>query len=156
MCIRMLQRWSIFLLASSWVLSHANFTLAGEKVTSEILVTDSISWDGGDFEYSTGEPKITIQRISVSPGGQALTLPVHCHPMPLAAYVLKGGVTVVKLSGQTEHFKSGDAFIEVMETWHQGVFTEDSELLVFYAGTVDVPLSVTQGTDAGSSTGCMQ
>ena len=156
MSVHQLKRPPIFLITLALFLMQTGSSLAGEKVTSEILVSDSISWDGGDFEYSAGDPKITMQRIRVSPGSEALTLPVHCHPVPLAAYVLKGGVTVVKDSGQTEHFKSGDAFIEVMATWHQGIFSEDSELLVFYAGTVDAPLSIKPGTDAGSTSGCKQ
>jgi len=51
-------------------------------------------------------------------------------------------VKVVKPSGEYKLFKAGDAFIEVVNKWHKGIFVEDTELIVFYAGTNGVALSV--------------
>jgi hypothetical protein len=59
----------------------------------------------------------------------------------------EGSLKVVKPNGAEKLFRAGDAFIEVMRTWHKGVFTEDAELLVFYAGEKDVPISVKQDGD---------
>jgi len=117
-------------------------------VSSEILAKGSQSWDGAPIEYRQGPAELTVQRIRVSAGGEAVALPIHCHTIPLAAYVTQGSVRVVKTSGEERIFKSGDAFIEVMNQWHKGIFVEDTELIVVYAGAKDVPISFKQ--DEGS------
>ncbi len=130
-----------------------NTTAAGE-ISSTILVNESVSWDGGTFKYVKGTPKITIQKINISTGSKEVSLAVHCHTIPLAAYVLKGSVKVVKPSGENKLFKEGDAFIEVMNKWHKGVFVEDTELIVFYAGEKGVPLSVKEDGSSPLSKAC--
>jgi quercetin dioxygenase-like cupin family protein len=119
-----------------------------DPISSEILAKGSTSWDGGRVEYAQGVAELTVQRIRVAAGGQALALPVHCHAVPLAAYVTSGSVRVVKPSGQEQSFHAGDAFIEVMSQWHQGVFVEDTELIVFYAGIAGAPISTQPGDDS--------
>ena len=49
---------------------------------------------------------------------------------------------MVNSSGENKLFQAGDAFIEVMNKWHKGIFVEDTELIVFYAGQKGVALSV--------------
>ncbi len=100
------------------------------------------------FEYAKGKPEITIQKVDISTGSEEVSLAVLCHTIPLAAYVLKGSVKVINSSGENRLFRAGDAFIEVMNRWHKGVFVEDTELIVFYAGQKGVPLSVKK--DGGS------
>jgi len=145
-------KYSLFI--TCWLFLFMQDAIAADKVTSHILVNDSKSWDGGVFEYPEGKPKITIQKIDVKTNGKELSLVIHCHTMPLAAYVLKGSVKVIKTSGEDRLFKAGDAFIEVVETWHKGTFTEDTELIVFYAGKVGVPLSIKPEGVAKLSTPC--
>lgn len=125
-----------------------------EKVQSNILTANSVSWDNGAFQYPTGEANIIVQIIKVFPHGKALSLSIHCHLMPLAAYVLKGAVKVVKPSGETKTFKEGDAFIEVMNKWHKGVFEKNTELVVFYAGNDALPLSVNEDGDPSLTSKC--
>ena len=120
-------------------------------VSSEYLVKDSVSWDGSPYEYVKGTPQITVQKININPGDNSLSLAVHCHTIPLAAYVLKGSVQVVRLSGENTTFRAGEAFIEVMNIWHKGIFTEETELIVFYAGIKGVDLAIKK--DAQSSAG---
>lgn len=127
--------------------------LAG-PISSEILVQGSTSWDGGSVEYAQGVPELTVQRIRVAAGSAILSLPVHCHTIPLAAYVASGSVRVVKPSGQERSFRAGDAFIEVMSQWHQGVFVDDTELIVFYAGASGLPISVQPGGDPALTARC--
>ena len=74
--------------------------------------------------------------------------------MPLSDYVLKGSVTVVTAAGKSRLFKTGEAFIEVSNTWHKGIFNEDTELLVFYAGKKGVPLAVKQGDSSPFAKEC--
>ena len=126
----------------SGFLLFMQYTTAASEVSSNILVNESVSWDGGTFEYAKGKPEMTIQKIDISTGSEEVSLAVHCHTIPLAAYVLKGSVKVVNASGENRLFQAGDAFIEVMNKWHKGVFVEDTELIVFYAGQKGVTLSV--------------
>lgn len=118
--------------------------VAGD-VSTAILAQGSASWDGGSIQYAEGAPELTVQQIKVEAGGELVSLPIHCHRIPLAAYVAKGSVRVVKSSGEEHLFKTGDAFIEVMGQWHKGTFVEPTELIVFYAGAKGVPLSIKQG-----------
>ena len=135
------------------VLFFQNTTNASE-VSSSILVNASVSWDGGAFEYTKGKPEISIQKINISTDDEEVSLEMHCHTVPLAAYVTKGSVKVVKPSGEHKLFKAGDAFIEVMNKWHRGTFVEDTELIVFYAGESGVPLSVKQNNNSPTSKTC--
>ncbi len=137
-----------------WLLLLTLHTATADTVTSEILAKGSGSWDGVAISYPQGNPEISVQKITITPDGKDVVLPIHCHTMPLAAYVLKGSVRVVKTSGEEMSFKAGDAFIEVMKSWHKGILTEDTELLVFYAGESGVPLSVKQDGDPSLSKQC--
>jgi quercetin dioxygenase-like cupin family protein len=123
-------------------------------IDAAVLQSGSASWDGGAFAYSQGPPEMTVQKITVHPDGRQVELPVHCHPVPIAGYVLKGGVNVITSAGKSKLFKAGEALIEVSNTWHKGVFTEDTELLVFYAGEKGVPLSVKQGENSPFTKAC--
>lgn len=112
------------------------------EVSSEILVQGSSSWDGKNFQYPDGEAKLVVQKIEIKSSNKEISLAMHCHNMPLAAYVLKGNVKVVKSNGESQQFDTGDAFIEVMNQWHKGVFVEDTQLIVFYASNKSLPLSL--------------
>ena len=50
--------------------------------------------------------------------------------------VLDGELTVVTETNDTLFVKSGDAFEEVVETWHYGIneSSKPVELIIFYAG----------------------
>ena len=143
----------LFLLCAT-LLIHSPAT-AG-KITATILEQGSTSWDGGDFAYPAGQPEMSIQKITVEvDAGQEMALPVHCHPVPLAGYVVKGSVRVlIKSTGKSKLFKEGDALIEVSNTWHNGVFTEDTELLVVYAGKKGTPISIKEGENSPFAKKC--
>jgi quercetin dioxygenase-like cupin family protein len=142
-----------FLCTGIAMLSAAIPVLAGE-VKSEILSQGTTSWDGGGFVYPSGTPQLVVQKITVETGGAQYALAEHCHVIPLAAYVLKGGVTVIKPSGERREFTAGDAFIEVVNKWHKGVFREDTQLLVFYAGSDVAPLSFKPETQSPLAKTC--
>lgn len=100
------------------------------------------TWDGAPLPaYPKGHPEITVLRI-VIPAGE--TLPMHEHPVINAGVLLKGELTVVTEGGKTLHLKAGDALIEVVDTWHYGKNegAEPAEIIVFYAGTEDEPITV--------------
>lgn len=113
---------------------------AQETVSVQVLTKGSSSWDGNPVSYSQGQPELSIVKINIPFDVQ---LPLHCHPTPLAAYVTKGRLEVIKKSGKKKVFSAGDAFIEVMNSWHKGKgLADDTELIVFYAGTKDIPLTI--------------
>lgn len=113
-----------------------------ETVAVEVVAKTSASWDGKRLpHYPTGQPEITILRITIPPGVQ---LPEHKHPVINAGVMLKGKLTVVTEDGKTLHLKTGDSIAEVVDTWHHGKNEGDVpvEILVFYAGIVGEPITV--------------
>jgi len=63
-------------------------------------------------------------------------------PMPTTAYVLSGELTVEKKDGTKKHFAAGEVVVETVGTVHRGVTdSRPATLIVFYPGTVGLPLS---------------
>ena len=99
------------------------------------------SWDSVPYAaYPTGQTELTVLRITNAPH---TTLPWHTHPMPNAAYVLSGELTVEKAdSGLKRQLVAGDVLPETVNSTHRGYTGEQPVvLLVFYAGAQRVPLS---------------
>jgi len=112
------------------------------QVTVEELVRSTTSWDGTPLPaYPTTPPEITILRITIAPGTQ---LPMHKHPGINAGVVISGELTVFTDVGETIVLTAGDPIIEVVEKWHYGANTGESDvdIIVFYAGTEGTPLTV--------------
>jgi len=111
-------------------------------VKVEVLAKTSASWDGSDLpNYPKGKPEITILRIKIPPKVQ---LPLHEHPVINAGVLLKGELTVVTKDRETLHLKAGDSIVEVVGKWHYGKNegTETAEIIVFYAGVRDKPITI--------------
>lgn len=110
-------------------------------IEKEVLLERSESWDGVPYKaYPSGPPQLTLIRLKIPAHTQ---LPWHTHPMPNAAYIVSGELTVqTHKSGVTRTLKQGQTLAEMVGTEHRG-FTGNSavELLVFYAGTPGMPLS---------------
>lgn len=131
----------------AWALSGSLLALtlwpggpATAQVTSETLLQAGQSWDGTAYEsYPSGTPQLTLLRLTIPAHS---TLPWHVHPMPNAAYVMSGTLTVETRSGKQRRITSGDVLAESVDVVHRGA-TEDEEvvLLVFYAGTPGMALS---------------
>lgn len=111
-------------------------------VKTDILAKTSISWDGMDLpEYAKGKPEITILKIKIPPKTK---LPRHKHPVINAGVLLKGTLTVVTEENEKLQLKAGDSIIEVVNKWHYGINegNEFAEIIVFYAGVQDSPITV--------------
>ncbi|UTZ41193.1 cupin domain-containing protein [Vibrio campbellii] len=109
---------------------------------AEVVLQTTTSWDGTTLpEYPKGQPEVTILKITVPKGVQ---LPMHHHPVINAGIVLKGEITVTKQDEDKIVLKAGDAIAEVVDQWHFGASTGDepTEILVFYAGVKDKPITV--------------
>jgi quercetin dioxygenase-like cupin family protein len=116
----------------------------GDAIAFETLLKTDKSWDGSRLpSYPTGEPEITILKVSV-PAGK--TLASHKHPVINAAMILSGEITVYADNNHSRRFVAGDSVVELVDTWHHGVNTGEvpTEILVFYAGVSGVPLSIKQ------------
>ena len=130
-----------FAFALSLLIATPVLAVDGPSVTSEVLLKTESAWDGTAYlRYPDGPPELTVLKITIPPRTE---LPWHQHPMPNAAYVLSGDLTVERREGgQVKQIKSGDVLPEMVNAAHRGR-TGDSPvvLIVFYAGTKGMPLS---------------
>jgi quercetin dioxygenase-like cupin family protein len=107
-----------------------------KKTEFTTLLETTKSWDGDTLpKYPEGQPNITILK-AVIPGHSKLCF--HKHTVINAAVVLDGELTVVTDVNDTLYVKAGDAFSEVVNSWHYGVndSAKPAELIIFYAGIV--------------------
>lgn len=128
------------LCALPWLACSAHAADAS-GVQVEPLLQSTTSWDGTVYPaYPKGQPELTVLKITIAPH---TALPWHTHPMPNAAYVLSGELTVEKADGGlTRKLVSGDVLPEMVNASHRG-YTGDQPvvLIVFYAGEKRMPLS---------------
>ncbi len=113
-----------------------------KQVTSEVLLETSQSWDGAELPaYPTGTPKITIVKTSIPPNTK---LQPHRHSIINCGVVMKGTLKVIKSDGQEMTITQGDAASEVIGDVHYAINEGDEtvELIVFYAGDKEAPLSI--------------
>ncbi len=108
----------------------------------ETLAQSTNQWDGDSLpHYPTSNAEITVLRITIPAG---VTLPLHTHPVINAGVILQGKLQLSLQDGTTRLFKQGDALIEVVNTVHTGksLGPKDAVVLVFYAGSKDLPTTV--------------
>jgi quercetin dioxygenase-like cupin family protein len=126
------------LLSSALVYSAAAEN-ASSRIKTETLLQSTKSWDGTPYKaYPAGQPKITVLKITIAAN---TVMKWHSHPIPNAAYVLSGELTVEKKDGTTQHFVQGQTIAETVDSVHRGVTgAKPVVLIVFYSGTPDLPL----------------
>jgi quercetin dioxygenase-like cupin family protein len=143
--IRILAVLSVILLLQSGCTMVRNSQGASEaSVVAKELAKTSQSWNGASLPaYPSGQPMVTILRISIPAGAQ---LDTHSHPVINAGVLISGELTVVTKDGKTLHLKAGDPIVEVMNTLHYGINQgkAPAEIIVFYAGTVDMPITIVE------------
>ncbi len=111
-------------------------------ISSQTICQSTKSWDGSTLpSYGTGQPEITIKRITIPPG---VALPIHKHPVINAAVLLSGKLKVETEDGKTLILYAGDPIVELVNQWHRGINEGDEavEIIVFYAGTVRDTLTI--------------
>jgi quercetin dioxygenase-like cupin family protein len=111
-------------------------------IQTDVLAKSSLSWDGSRLpDYPKGSPELTILRIKIPPGA---LLPLHKHMAINAAVLLSGELTVITEDSKTLNLKTGDSIVEVVNKWHYGKNegNKTAEILVFYAGVIDIPITV--------------
>ena len=120
-------------------------------VVVDVLSKTSSSWDGKALpDYPAGKPEITILRIKIPAGVQ---LPLHKHPVINAGVLLSGELTVVTEDNKILYLKAGDSIIEVVNKWHYGKNegNKPAEIIVFYAGILNKPITVKRKSFAPDS-----
>jgi quercetin dioxygenase-like cupin family protein len=132
----------ILLLQPSCAMVRTRQEANENSIVVKELVKTTKSWDGEFLlAYPQGQPEITIRRISIPAGAR---LDTHSHPVINAGLLMSGQLTVVTVDGKTLHLKAGDPIVEVVNTLHYGINqgTLPAEIVVFYAGAVDTPITV--------------
>ena len=112
------------------------------KVVVKKLAETSLSWNGDILpDYPEGNPLITVLKIIIPPKTK---LNKHYHPVINAGIVLKGKLTVIDIDNNVLHLKPGEVIVELVNKIHYGINNsrESVEIIVFYAGTADLPITV--------------
>lgn len=125
-----------------FILSGSLWADDASNVIVETLAKSGSSWDGEVLPaYPEGRPEITILRIKIPAGAE---LQMHEHPVINAGVLISGELTVVTKDKKTLHLKAGDSIVEVVSKAHYGKNegTKDAEIIVFYAGIADKPVSI--------------
>ena len=135
-------RVALFLFSAPLLTSGAALAADAPTATNEVLLKSTSSWDGTPYiRYPDGTPELTTLKITIPPRTE---LPWHTHPMPNVAYVLSGELTVEQREGgQSKTIQAGDVLPEMVDINHRGRTGDNPVvLIVFYAGTKGMPLSV--------------
>jgi quercetin dioxygenase-like cupin family protein len=114
-------------------------------INVEKLLETEKSWDGVLYKvYPQGTPQLTVLKITIAP---YTSLTWHEHPIPNAAYVLNGVLTVEKkATGEKRLLKAGEVLPEMVNSAHRGYTGKEGvTLVVFYAGQKGIPLSKPAG-----------
>jgi quercetin dioxygenase-like cupin family protein len=133
-----------FTLVFALFVSSVGFAVAEKATVSDVnvdtLVETTAAWDGTPYNaYPSGQPEITVLKITIAPHS---ALKWHTHPIPNAAYILSGELTVEKKDGTQKHFVAGQVVTETVDTIHRGITGNNATvLIVFYPGTPGKPLS---------------
>jgi quercetin dioxygenase-like cupin family protein len=143
--IRIFTVLSIILLLQTGcsMVRNSQGTSGASTVVKELAKT-SQSWNGEYLPvYPQGRPQITMLRISIPAGAR---LDIHSHPVINAGVLLSGELTVLTKDGKTLYLKAGDPIVEVVNTLHYGINQGNvpAEIIVFYAGTIDMPITVVE------------
>jgi len=123
---------------------NLNNVAVDNNIVIEQLAKTTTSWDGTTLPaYPEGQPEITILRIKIPAGAQ---LAMHYHPVINAGVLIAGELTVITEDGKTLHLKAGDSIVELVNKKHYGKNegTQTAEIIVFYAGIVDKPITIQQ------------
>lgn len=112
-------------------------------IKNEILLQTTTSWDGTRYApYPAGQPELTLMKIWI-PANTELSW--HIHPYPCLVYLLAGELQIeLKENNKKLLLSEGDSMAEVVDRIHRGRTGNDpAELMVFYSGTVGIPVAIT-------------
>lgn len=121
-----------------------------DPVVREILKS-SRSWDGAPLKA-----EFRVLHFTMAPGA---TTTIHMHPLSGAGYVIRGELTMVATEDPHGNFReakrvkeiklrAGDAWTEMVNTWHYGVNqgAEDLEFVLIFTGEEGTPPTLSLNT----------
>lgn len=126
------------LLALATLLFAAVPTAAQVNFKATPLLQSGTTVHGKPIAYpQTEKPEITALILEIGPGGETGR---HMHPNPTFVHVLEGTLEV-EMEGTSQSFKGGDAFLEEVNTWHNGKNTgkTPTKVLVVFSGAAGEP-----------------
>ena len=97
---------------------------------------------GQPIEYSKiKKPEVTALKVEIPPGKETGW---HKHPFPGYGYVLRGILTLETEGNKQFRFEPGSAFIEVVNTLHNGknLGNEPVTIIVFFTGEAGKPYTI--------------
>jgi quercetin dioxygenase-like cupin family protein len=97
---------------------------------------------GQAIDYPAGDPaQVTSLIVTLEPGEETGW---HKHPVPLYAYLLSGQITVDYGEQGSKTYRPGEAFMEAVESWHNGhnAGPEPARILVVVMGAVGREITV--------------
>jgi quercetin dioxygenase-like cupin family protein len=115
---------------------------AASGVSSREILRTRTTWDGAPLALpALQKPEVQGMVVEIAPGSATAW---HKHPANHFAYVLEGAIRVELEGAVAREFKAGDAFAEVVGTWHRGVSTGavPVKLVVFDLGESGAPASI--------------
>jgi len=121
------------------VLFMGNTAYSAQK---DVLLKTTSTWDKVQYKkLKMKKPEVTVLKITIDVGE---SLPIHKHDLINIVYVKSGTLTVVTDKKKHVTVKEGECFPELVGKYHYGKNTGDKpvELIVFYIGEKDTPLSV--------------
>jgi quercetin dioxygenase-like cupin family protein len=128
----------IGLVAALVALSATGASAQQGQTVKELLKTTT-TVEGKPLKYPAGMPQFTAALSTLEPGG---ITPRHKHPVPTFIYVVEGTLAVDVDGGVTREVKAGDAFMEVVDTWHRNrnpSSTARVQYLLVFAGDDKTP-----------------
>ena len=136
-----------FLLTTSLALPISGCSLQkntskSAKPVIETLVSTTESWNGDLYSYPQGQAKMTLLKITAPVGFRT---PVHTHPQPGVAYLVKGTLECVVTADNTKVFSAGDSFATTFgDTPHycESIGNESAIVFVAYAGVEEEPVTI--------------
>ena len=121
------------------ILCTTNVSYSAQK---EVLLKTTSTWDNEEYKkLQIKKPEATVLKIIINVNE---VLPMHKHDLINIAYVKKGTLTVVTEDNKEITIQEGEVLPELVGTYHYGKNTGNVpvELIVFYLGLKDAPLSV--------------
>lgn len=122
---------SVVALAFMMVATVAVWSQVGFQATA--VLQSSTTAAGQPIQFPLFRNQITALRAELAPGGQTGR---HMHPVPTFVYVLEGELTVEADGHGTKVYKTGDAFLESVNNWHNGINRTNAptKFLVVFSG----------------------
>ena len=111
----------------------------GLKAT--MILQASTTPAGQPIQFPLFRNQFTANLVEIAPGGQVGR---HMHPVPVLVYIMEGELTVEADGQPARSYKAGQAAVEVMNTWHNGLNrgSVPVKFLVVYAGEEGKPTTV--------------